>query len=79
MDSSRRTLYPHSPSSTSIPRHSPPIPRFLGFLLLLLFSSPHTFLSTRAFYFQWSSTSYQCYTQTLSWVGGSPPFKAIIA
>ncbi|KAJ9097633.1 hypothetical protein QFC21_004669 [Naganishia friedmannii] len=33
----------------------------------------------KAFYFQWSSTSYQCYTQTLSWVGGTPPFRAVIA
>ncbi|KAJ9123945.1 hypothetical protein QFC22_000736 [Naganishia vaughanmartiniae] len=33
----------------------------------------------QAFYFQWSSTSYQCYTQTLSWVGGTPPFRAVIA
>jgi hypothetical protein len=54
-------------------------PRLLGIALLLLGTPAHLFLPAHAFYFQWSSTSYQCYTQTLSWVGGVPPFKAIIA
>lgn len=78
MESPRRKHQPNQSPSTSIPLHSPPIPRFLG-ILILLAATPHLLLPTRAFYFQWSSTSYQCYTQTLSWVGGSPPFTAIIA
>ncbi|KAI5454880.1 hypothetical protein NCC49_002158 [Naganishia albida] len=78
MESPRRKHQPNQSPSTSIPLHSPPIPRFLG-ILILLAVTPHLLLPTRAFYFQWSSTSYQCYTQTLSWVGGSPPFTAIIA
>lgn len=60
-------------------RQSRLAPHILGVVLLLLGTPAHLILPAHAFYFQWSSTSYQCYTQTLSWVGGEPPFKAILA
>jgi hypothetical protein len=44
-------------------------------LLALTLTGP---TSTLAFVFSWAPPSYQCYTQTLSWTGGVPPFKAII-
>lgn len=44
----------------------------------LLLLSCLTFGLARGFTFDWSTPTYQCYTQALTWTGGSPPFQAII-